>query len=206
MRDPVFVLMTILAIALPAGAQQIDLEAMQRWGSAEVVYYAVEGIYSGETSMTATMGGFADVVDRVSFTFEWSLTEAKLLNVTSLENYPSEVQKLRDFEAACLPPVLKGVYEQATVQEVTNGLGGSLDMKIETSYPDVEVAQSCTASRKAVRAEKSIEVYTLPVPSPIIMAMGAAPTDTLSFTPDKKSMIFKDGNWTWTFTPDTATP
>jgi hypothetical protein len=206
MRRSLFNFVTALAVALPAGAQQMDIEAMQRWGSAELVYFTVEGVYAGETSMTATMGGFADVVDRVSMTFEWSLTEAKLLNVTSLANYASGLQNLRDFEATCLPPVLTGAYEHATVLEVTNGLGGALDMKIERSYPAVEVAQSCTASRKSVPPQKTIDMVSMAVPSPVMMAMGVPSTDTLAFSADKKSMSVKDGNWTWTFTPDTTAP
>ena len=196
-----------LAIAaVDASAQQMDMEAMQRWGSAERVYYAVEGRHSGTASMTATMGGVADVVDRVSMTFEWSLTEAKLLKVTSLKNFPSEVKNLRDREAQCLPPVLKGAYELATVLEVVNGLGGAIDLKSERSYPTVEVAQSCTASRKTIAAEKKVSVQSMAVPSPIMMAMGAPATKELSYSADKKSMIVKDGSWTWTFTPSTTPP
>jgi signal transduction histidine kinase len=104
------------------------------------------------------MGGVADVVDRVSMSFEWSLTESKLLKLIDLKNYPSEVKNLRDREGKCLPPVLKGTYELATVLEVVNGLGGALDVKIERSYPAVDVAQFCTASRKSVAAEKKINV------------------------------------------------
>ena len=191
--------------ALPAIAQQMDMQAMQRWGAAKVIYYAVEGVHSGPASVTATMGGVADVVDRVSMTFEWSLSGAKLLKVTSIKNYPSEVKNLRDREPKCLPPVLKGPLEVATVLEVVNGLGGAIDVKIERSYPAVDVAQVCT-SRKSVPAEKKIIVQSMAVPSPVIMAMGAPPTAQLSYSPDKKSMIVKDGNWTWTYTPSVTPP
>jgi hypothetical protein len=187
-------------------AQQMDMEAMMRWGSATLIYYTVEGVYSGEASVTDTMGGVGDVVDRVSMTFEWSLTESKLLKITSLKNYPSEVKNPRDREPKCMPPVLNGPFEFATVLEVVNGLGGALDMKIERSYPAVDVAQFCTASRKSIPAEKKTYVKYMGVPSPIIMAMGAPPTETVSYTADKKSIIFKDDNWTWTFTPSMTPP
>ena len=31
-------------------------------------------------------------------------------------------------------------------------------------------------------------------------------TEKLSYSADKKSMIVKDGNWTWTFTPSVTPP
>lgn len=188
------------------GAQQMDMDAMQRWGSARVIYYTVEGVHSGAAPVTARMGGVADVVDRVSMAFEWSLSESKLLKITTLKNYPSEVKNLRDREPKCNPPVLKGSFELATFLEVVNGPGGALDVKVERSYPVVEVAQFCTASRKSVPAEKTVSVQSMAVPSPVLMAMGAPPTDKLSYSADKKSMIVKDGNWTWTFTPSVTPP
>lgn len=201
-RISMLLLATVAAFGTSVvSAQQMDMEAMMRWGSATLIYYTVEGVYSGEASVTDTMGGVGDVVDRVSMTFEWSLTESKLLKITSLKNYPSEVKNLRDREPKCMPPVLNGPFELATVLEVVNGLGGALDMKIERSYPAVDVAQFCTASRKSIPAKKKTYVKSMGVPSPIIMAMGAPPTETVSYTADKKSIIFKDDNWTWTFTP-----
>lgn len=206
MRRSVSLLLACFALTAPAGAQQPDMQAMQRWASAKVVYYAVEGSHSGATSMTETMGGMADVVDRVSMTFEWSLSEMKLLKVTSLRNYPSEVKNLRDREPKCLPPTLHGNYEHATVLEVVNGLGGAIDLKIERSYPAVDVAQFCTASRKSIPAEKKTDVETMPVPSPVLMAMGAPSTAELSYSADRKSLIYRKDNWTWTFTPSTTPP
>lgn len=202
MRRSIFLpLACLAAMVRPADAQQVDMQAMQRWSSAERIYYSVEGVHSGAVSVTATMGGVADVVDRVSMTFEWSLTEAKLLKVTSLRNFPSEVKNLRDREPKCLPPVLNGPFELATILEVVNGLGGAIDMKIETRYPSSGVAQFCTASRKSVPAEVKVDVESMAVPSPVLMAMGAPTSEDLSYSKDGKSMILKKGDWTWTFTP-----
>ena len=207
MRRSVLLTSTFLAVnSLPAGAQQMDMQAMQRWGSVKVIYYSVEGVHSGPASVTATMGGLADVVDRVSMTFEWNLGEARLVRVTSVKNYPSEVKNLRDREPKCLPPVLKGPLELATVLDVANGPGGAIDVKIERTYPTAEVAQFCTSSRKSIPGEKKISVQSMAVPSPILMAMGAPSTAELSYSPDKKSMIVKDGGWTWTYTPGVTPP
>lgn len=206
MRRSVASLLACFALAAPAGAQQMDMQAVDRWSNAKVVYYTVEGSHSGAASMTAGMGGMADVVDRVSMTFEWNLSEMQLIKVTSLKNTPSQVSNLRDREPKCLPPVLKGSYEHATVLEVVQGVGGMIDMKIERSYPAVDVAQFCTASRKSIPAEKETDVELMPVPSPMLMAMGAPSSAEISYSADKKSIIYRKGNWTWTFTPSTTPP
>lgn len=206
MRRSMTLLLACVTPIVPAAAQQMDMQAMERWANAKVVYYAVEGVHSGPASMTATMGGMADVVDRVSITFEWNLSEMQLIKVTSLKNTPSEVSNLRDREPKCLPPVLKGTYEQATVLEVAQGVGGTIDMKIERSFPAVDVAQFCTASRKSIPAEKKTDVEPMPVPSPMLLAMGAPSSAELSYSADKKSMIYRKGNWAWTFTPSTTPP
>ena len=71
MRRPPLLMLACLAItASDARAQQMDMDAMQRWSSAKLVYYVVDGVHSGPASVTATMGGIADVVDKVSMTFE----------------------------------------------------------------------------------------------------------------------------------------
>jgi len=197
----------LAAIALPAGAQQMDMQAMQKWGSAKVVYYTVEGVHSGAASVTNGAGGLGDVTDRVTMNLEWSLGEGRLLNVTALKNYPSEVKNLRDREPSCLPPVLNGPLELATVLEVTNGLGGAIDLKVERSYPGAGVAQFCTASRKAVPAAKKVFMESMAVPSPVLLAMGAPASGTISYSGDKKSIIYKKGDgWTWTFTPSVTRP
>lgn len=48
-------------------------------------------------------------------------------------------------ELSCLPPVLKGEYEHYELMAIKEGLGGALELQVQTSYPVVEVAQFCTA-------------------------------------------------------------
>jgi hypothetical protein len=202
---PLVLFAALSASVFSASAQKMDQAAMARWGGAKSIHYTVEGVYAGEMPVTPTMGGLADVVDRASFNLEWNLAEMKLLSVSPIRNGTAEVSKLRDREPKCLPPVLKGPLEH-TVLEVGSGLGGAIDLKVERNYPTVEVAQFCTASRKAVPASKKVEVVSMMVPSPVIMAMGAPVTKELSYTPDGKSMIVKQGNWSWTFTPSLTKP
>ena len=147
MRRCSLLLVSALCLATyPAAAQKMDMGAMQKWASAKVIHYTVEGVYSGETPVTPSLGGLADVVDRVNLNLEWMLTEAKLVSISAIKNSNAEVAKLRDREPKCLPPVLKGPLE-FTLLEVGPGLGGAIDIKMERSYPTAEVAQFCTASR-----------------------------------------------------------
>jgi hypothetical protein len=37
-----------------------------------------------------------------------------------------------------------------------------------------------------------------------MLGMGIEPTDALSISKDRKSLISKRGDWTWTFTPSVA--
>lgn len=206
MRRPSLVLLAASSVfAIPAAAQKMDQDAMMRWASAPVIYYAVEGVYSGEMPVTPTMGGLADVLDKVNMNIEWSLADMKLLKVSDLRNATAEVSRLRDREPKCMAPVLKGPLEM-TVLDVASGLGGAIDVKIERSYPVVEVAQFCTASRKSVPASKKMDVLSMVVPSPVMMAMGAPATRELSYSADGKSMIVKNGKWSWTFTPSVTKP
>src|SRR5689334_23341284 len=108
MRRPLALLAVMSAAALPAAAQKMDQAAMMRWGNAKAIYYKVEGVHAGETSLTPTMGGLADITDRASFNLEWNLPEMKLVKVSDLKNTPAEATKLRDREPKCSPPVMKG--------------------------------------------------------------------------------------------------
>ena len=203
MRRPLVLLAVLPGIAIPAAA--MDQAAMRKWGEAKVIYYTVEGVHSGETSVTPTLGGLADVHDRVTMNLEWSLADMKLLKVSGVTNATAEVSRLRDREPKCMAPVLKGPLEM-TVLDVAEGLGGAIDVRMEKSYPAVDVAQFCTASRKAVPASKKVEVISMMVPSPIMMAMGAPSSRELSYSADGKSMIVKAGKWSWTFTPSVTKP
>ena len=193
-----------LIAALPAAAQKMDQAAMMKWANAKVIYYAVEGVHSGEILVTNGPGGYGQVDDKVTMTLEYNLADMQLVKVSNLTNAPAQVSKLRDYERKCNPPVLKGPLE-LTVLDVTNGIGGALDLRLETSFPAAEVSQVCTG-KKAVAAAKKVEVLQFGVPSPVLLAMGAPSTKELAFSPDGKSMTVKLKNWAWTFTPSTTRP
>ena len=145
--------------------------------------------------------GRADVSDRVVIDFTWKLSEMKLVGAASFQNTKSTVANPVDYEPKCLPPVLKGEYEHYEVLSIKDGLSGSLDFQVQTRHPVVEVAQFCTASRKAVPAKTDTRSEQFVVVSPVSFGMPLPDSDDLRISGDKKSLIVKKDGWTWTYTP-----
>jgi hypothetical protein len=187
-----------------AQAQQMDMEAMAKWGAVDVVRYHIVGQYQGQPSIASDGSGRADVTDGVVIDLTWKLSESKLVGQATFQNAKTAVANLQDREPKCLPPVLKGEYEHYELLGVTDGLGGALQLQVQTIYPVVEVAQSCTASRKVVPASKKTRMEDFAVPSPVMFGMPLPDSDDLRMSRDKKSLIVKKAGWTWTFTPSIA--
>ncbi len=185
----------------PVQAQQMDTEAMLRWSSAKVIRYHIVGVYQGQPPIAGDGSGRADVTDRVVIDLKWKLSESKLVGTPSFQNTKTVLSNPRDREPSCLPPVLKGEYEHYELLGVKDGLGGALELQVQTTYPVAEVAQFCTASRKPVPASRKTRPEELVVPSPVMFGMPLPDSDDLRISPDKKSLITKKAGWTWTFTP-----
>jgi len=187
--------------ALSALGQQVDSEAMMKWGSADVIRYHIVGVYQGQPFIASDGSGKADVTDSVVIDLSWKLAEAKLVGTPTFQNSKTVVANLRDREASCLPPVLEGEYEHFEILGIKQGLSGTLELQVQTTYPVVEVAQSCRASRKSVPAARKVRPEELVVPSPVMLAMPLPDSDDLRASKDKKSLISRKNGWTWTFTP-----
>jgi hypothetical protein len=200
----IFILCFLALLPLaPAPAQQMDMDAMMRWSSADVVRYHIVGVYQAQTGVVGGSNwvGYGDVTDRVVIDLKWKLSESKLVGTPSILNEKSVVKNLRNPEPKCLPPILKGEYEHCELLGIKEGLGGALELQVRTSYPAAEVAQACTGSYKSVPASIKTETEDFVIPSPVIMAMPLSDSDDVRLSPDKKSMITKKDGWTWTFTP-----
>jgi hypothetical protein len=185
----------------PAQAQQMDMEAMMKWGAADVVRYHIVGVYQDQPYIASDGSGRADVTDRVVIDLVWKLSESKLVGQPTFQNAKSTVANPRDREPRCLPPVLKGEYEHYELLAIKEGMAGALELQVQTTYPVVEIAQFCTASRKAVPAKKETRSEDFAVVSPVMFGMPLPDSDDLRISPDKKSMTVRKAGWTWTFTP-----
>jgi hypothetical protein len=188
---------------LPAQEQQPDMEAMMHWSSAEVVRYHIVGVYQAQTNVIGDPNwmGYADVTDRVVIDLKWKLTESKLAGEPVIRNEKSAVSNLRNPEPKCRPPVLNGEYEHWELLQVKDGPSGVLELQVQTTYPAAEVAQFCTGKNKAVPGSVKKRSEELIVLSPVMLGMPLPESDNLRISKDKKSLIHKQGGWTWTFTP-----
>lgn len=199
-----FVSALVGLLPLGAMAQQTDMDAMAKWGTADLVRYHIVGVHQGPYHVASDGSGQADIADRVVIDLTWKLSEAKMVGAATFQNFKSTVSKLRDREPSCLPPVLKGDFEYYELVAVADSLGGAIQLKARTTYPVAEVAQSCTACRKAVPAKVNDVTDDLAIPSPIMFGMPLPPSDDLAVSPDRKSFIVKKRGWTWIFTPSIA--
>jgi len=183
-------------------------ESSRQWtdGNGGVVDYHIVGVYQGQPNITSDPGkgsGRADVTDRVVIDLKWKLSESTLVGTPSFQNTKTVLTNPRDSEPSCLPPVLKGEYEHYELMGIKNGLGGTLQLQVQTTYPVVDVVQFCTGSRKSIPAGRKIQMEELVVPSPVMFGMTLPDSDDLRISSDKKSLIHKKAGWTWTFTPST---
>lgn len=179
-------------------------ENAQRWTDAKLIHYHIVGVYQGKPNISSDPGkgsGFADVTDRVEIDLDWKLAESKLAGTPQIQNSKSMLKNPHDSERSCLPPVLKGEYEHYDLLGIKDGLGGTLELQVQTTYPIVEVVQFCTGSRKPIPAGRKTRSEALVVPSPVMFGMALPDSDNLRISPDKKSMIHKKAGWTWTFMP-----
>jgi hypothetical protein len=180
-------------------------ESARQWteGKDGIVDYHIVGVYQGRTNVVGGSDwiGYADVADRVVIDLKWNLAESKLVGMPSFQNTKSEVKNLRNSEPSCLPPVLKGEYEHYELQAIKQGLGGALELLVQTTYPMVEVSQLCTGKRKSLPASRKTHPEEMVVPSPVAFGMKLPDSDNLRISSDKKSLIQKKAGWTWTFTP-----
>ena len=100
--------------------------------------------------------------------------------------------------------MLKGPFEFYEVQKIEPGITMSLKLTVKTTYPVVEVAQSCTASRRAEPAKVVERPEELVVPTPLGFAMGVPDTVELQYRAKDQKIIYRKNGWVWSFYPTAA--
>jgi hypothetical protein len=184
---------------------QTNVDNSRRWseGRGGLVQYHIVGVFKGSPNVIGGSGwiGYADVTDRVEIDLAWKLDESKLVGTPRFRNSKSVVRNVRNGEPKCLPPVLNGDYEHFDLLGIRQGLGGALEMQVQTTYPAAKVTQFCTGAGKVVPARVSKQPEELVVLSPVLFGMVHNGKDAVRVSADKKSLIINKGGWTWTYTP-----
>jgi hypothetical protein len=202
MNPSVALLPTLAALlSTAAPAQQMDMAAMQYWGTADVVKYHIVGVYQDATFIASDGAGLADIGDRVVVDLNWKMAQQTLVGTPVIQNTKSTLAKLRDPTSSCLPPVLQGEYEHYDLLSVKPGPAGVLTFTSITSYPVVEAAFRCTMNRKPVPAKVVTTPEDFSLPQVMLFGMPIANTDGLTVSADKKFFTVRKDGWTWTITP-----
>jgi hypothetical protein len=186
-------------------AQQPDMAALQKWMASDKATWRIVGAFTGETAVSSDQQGFGQVSDTVEFsvTVKW-LEGTQIVGTPKLTNVPASVGKLRDAEPKCMAPQLKGPFDYARIDSVTQSVTGTgLHLKMTRTFPEAVVSQVCT-SKKTAPAKAVVGDYDLFLPQPTFLAMGLS-DQNIQVSKDKKSIIMKNppglNGWTWTLTP-----
>jgi|SRR6185436_8593990 hypothetical protein len=194
----------LAGLSLDAGAQGMDMAVAQKWASAKVIKYRVEGVHKARVPVV--FGDYeakADVTDRVTVEYTWDVKQRKIVGAVMLSDARTEIANLKSDGTNCPPPTLNGPYEH--FQSTSNSMMGDLiQVKGTRTYPPASVSNyPASCSMRAVPGGKQEE--TLHVGSgvqPDVLAMPNMPGSPVTIAADRKSFSMRGaGNWLWTYTP-----
>lgn len=196
-----------LACATAAAGQQPDMAALQKWATATVIHYEAVGVLSDKHVQipAADADQYADVVEKVTLSFDWDKNRNAFVGEPKITNHPSQVTNLVGMGDKCPAGEMQGPYEHFDALALKANGDGAAELTGVRKHPDTIVAESCGAGLKAYKAaDKPVSTWIGP-PDPSMMAMGAyLPKDgPVKISPDGKSIIMTalNNNWVWTYTP-----
>ncbi len=191
----------------PAFAQMPDMAAMEKWASATIVHYEVVGVLSDKHVQipAADADQYADVVEKVTLSFDWDKNRAAFVGAPVIKNAPAELSNLAGMEAGCPAGELQGPYEHFDAVELKPDGAGAIEIIGVRKHPDTMVAESCGAGRKAYKAaEVAVSTWIGP-PDPVMLGYGPmlGADSPIKISADGKSLIMTalNDNWVWTYTP-----
>jgi len=187
-----------LATSIDAAAAvnpQIDMAAVQKWSAARTARYHVEGVFQAWTQLSQKWSvAQGDATDTLTVDFDWSIRERKLVGDVKFDEGNSSVKGVRSATKDCPAPELAGTYEHIAVKSVVQDAPGRLAAKGIRAYAAVKAPLECPASQEEV-------TEYIPVPDPMMLAVGATGDPNVTISPDHRSFIVRSGGWTWTLTP-----
>lgn len=193
-------------LALPAVAQMYDDAALKKWGAAKIVHYEVVGVVSDKHVQIPPDDAdlYADVVEKVSLSFDWDVSKKTFVGAPKITNYPATTSNITGMGDGCPTGEILGPYEHFDVVSATADGKGAVELKAKRKHPETSVAESCGAGRKKYPAAVTDASTYIAPPEPIMLAYRTTMKEgPIKFSADGKSMTMKalNNNWVWTYTP-----
>ena len=200
-----------LAASLLAGsalAQQFDAAAEAKWSKVEIVHFEVVGVISDKHVQIPPVDAdlYADVVDRVTLSFDWNRKKNIFVGTPKFQNHPAKVSNLFGMEKNCPTGKLNGPYEHFDIVAIKQSEPGQAPELVgKRIHPETMVAESCGSHLRPYKGGVSPASEYIGPPDPVMLAMAKMlPADSpIKASPDGKSIIMtaKNNNWVWTYTP-----
>jgi hypothetical protein len=192
----------VSVLALQSGG--MDMAVAQKWASAKLVKYRVEGVHNGrEAVVYGDYEGKADVIDRITVEFSWDTKKRKIIGPVTVTDGKSELSNIKSDGTNCPPPQLKGAYEH--FQSVSHSMisGDQIQITGTRTYPAASVSNypgSC--SMRGIPGGKEEALLWVAGADPQGLGMPITTGGPISVAADRKSFSAKGaGNWVWTYTP-----
>lgn len=195
---------SLLALQSAAQTGGMDMAVMQKWSSAKVVKYRVEGVHSARAPVVkGDYEGKADVTDRLTLEFTWDVRKGSIIEPVTVKDGKTELGNLKSDGTNCPPPQLKGEYEH--FQSVSHSMtaGDQVQIKGTRTYPPGSVSNyPASCSMRAVPGGREDVIVWVAGVAPEVLGMPVMPKSPVSISPDRKSFSVKgESNWVWTYTP-----
>lgn len=196
--------------AAPAVAEQTQGPAVPATSSVEdllaatVIHWSVVGDFDDEVMvLNAGTNGYARVTDHVEFAYDFTLEgNTGLTGTPTFVNFPSSMGALRNGADGCRAPTVSGQpYEHWTVEKIEAGIGAAVALTVRTNYPEGQVPVACSGGNQTSAARVEVEEVQLPIPGIALLMMGDQLTGDVRLSPDRRSVVHKDGGWTFVSTP-----
>lgn len=189
-------------LALQAGS--MDMAVLEKWSSAKVVKYRVEGVHNARATVVhGDYEGKADIIDRIVVEFTWDISSGKIIGPVAVTDSKSELKNIRSDGTNCPPPQLKGDYEHFQSASTSMISPDQIQISGTRTYPAAMVSNypgSC--SMRAIPGARQEAFLWVAGVGPEILGMPITQGGPAAVAADRKSFSVQGAeNWVWTYTP-----
>ena len=194
--------------AWPAAAQPFDAAAAAKWEKVEIVHFEVVGQIADKHVQIPPVDAdlYADVVDRVTLSFDWNKQKSAFVGTPKFQNQPGSVSNLAGMGRECPTGKVNGPYEHFDIVEIKQSAPGEAPALVgKRIHPETMVAEACGSGLRLYKGGVTPETVYIAPPDPAMFAIAKMlpPDSPIKVSADGKSMIMTalNNNWVWTYTP-----